>query len=53
MADDEVKRPQEAMEQRNAAAHGETPRHFDVSVEGMEKRFDLLAESVASVTVEL
>ncbi|SRR6266446_7356254 len=43
----------EAMRQENAAMHVETRRHFDVAVERMEKRFDLLAESVAHVDDEL
>ncbi len=39
--------------QENAEMHAETRRHFDVTVERMEKRFDLLAESVAHLDEKL
>ena len=53
MIDDELKRLLDAMRQENAAAHGDTRRHFDVTVERIENRFDVLAESVAHVNEEL
>ncbi len=42
-----------ATRQENAAAHEETRRHFDVAAERLEKRFGLLAESVAHLDDEL
>jgi hypothetical protein len=41
------------MRQENAAAHAETRRHFDVSVERLETRFDGLAETVLAINEKL
>src|SRR5258708_18087204 len=41
------------MRQENASAHLETRRHFDVSIERLEKRFDLLAETLPAVDQKL
>jgi len=60
MADDELKRLLELMEQRNAAAHEETrrlsdqrtaemKRHFDVTAESMRGEIRLIAEAVGSL----
>jgi hypothetical protein len=56
MTDDELKRlfdtmrqDNHAVRQENAAAHAETRRHFEVSAERLEKRFDTLAESVIAI----
>lgn len=38
-----------AVRQENASAHVETRRHFDAAVEGIERRFDGLADAVALV----
>lgn len=58
--DDDLKHLLEAMReenaatrQENAAAHQETRRHFDVVLERIETRFDLLAETVQHVSEEL
>jgi len=53
MTYDELKRFWEAMRQENAATHAETRRHFDVTVERLERRFDMLAEGVTSVDEKL
>jgi len=53
MTDDELKRLFDTLRQENAAAHAESRRHFEVTAERLEKRFDLLAESVASVDEKL
>jgi chaperonin cofactor prefoldin len=53
MTDDELKDLIQALRRESTAAHGETRRHFDVSVERLEKRFDFLAETVQHVSEEL
>ncbi|HVT04216.1 MAG TPA: hypothetical protein VHL58_12680 [Thermoanaerobaculia bacterium] len=50
MTDDDLKRMFDALRQDNAAAHAETRRHFDVTAERLEKRFDTLAESASRST---
>jgi hypothetical protein len=40
MADDEVKRLLEAMQQQNADAHAETRRHFDAAASETRRHFD-------------
>jgi hypothetical protein len=52
MTDDDLKRLFDAMRQENIS-HPETRWHFDVAVEHMGGRLDLLAESVAHVDDEL
>lgn len=42
-----------AMREEGAAAHAETRRHFGVAIEHIDKRLDLLAETVQFVTTEL
>ena len=49
MTDDELKRLFDAVRQESAAAHAETRRHFEISAERLEKRFDTLAESVIAI----
>jgi hypothetical protein len=60
MTDDELKRLFEGLRRENAtmreegaAAHAETRRHFGVAIEHIDKRLDLLAETVQFVTTEL
>ena len=51
--DEDLKQLLETMQRQNADAEQETRRHFDVAVERIETRFDLLAEMVQSVNQEL
>jgi prefoldin subunit 5 len=52
VADDDLKRLLEAIQQENAGAHAETRRQFDAAVQRVDQRFDLLDESVATVNAE-
>jgi uncharacterized protein YceH (UPF0502 family) len=53
MSDDDLKGLFDAMRKENTAAHVETRRHFDVSVERVEKKVQLVAEAVAQLDDKL
>jgi chaperonin cofactor prefoldin len=53
VTDDELKRLFDSLREENAAMHAETRRHFEVTLERLETRFDTLAESVQHVGEKL
>jgi len=53
MTDDDLKRLFDSMRQENAAAHGDTRRHFEVLTEATRKDIQLVAESVLHLSEKL
>jgi hypothetical protein len=49
----EMQETTRAIREENAVAHSETRRHFDVTAERLDQRFDFLAESVQHVHQKL